>query len=305
MMGFVIGEKGKMMTNAEKFKQLFGLYATELWSKSEEDFLMWLNMEYVPDTNVGELISRQAAIDAAIDAADDWDGGYDKERERFIREALEGLPSAQTKITECPMCPDCPDNCPLDIQREEEKAQLFKEDSTKGKTSDAIYRQAAIDVEGIDEQIRCEMCRNPMHTDRGCDGNCKYDEKLYERIMQILGERIKPLPSAQPERLTDDDFETIRIHLNAFKEKLCNQRRWKEAEEYQRIIDRFISFSSAQPRRGKWRKCISQFGWQCSECNQIDKYAYSYTLGEGDYNTLQDYFCPNCGADMREGEQDG
>lgn len=52
---------------------------------------------------------------------------------------------------------------------------------------------------------------------------------------------------AQPERLTDDDFETIRIHLNAYKEKLCNQHRWKEAEEYQRIIDRFMSFASAQP----------------------------------------------------------
>ena len=66
--------------------------------------------------------------------------------------------------------------------------------------SDLISRQAAIDTEGLDEQIRCEMCRNPMHTDRGCDGNCKYDEKLYERIMQILDERIKPLPSAQPEQ---------------------------------------------------------------------------------------------------------
>ena len=65
---------------------------------------------------------------------------------------------------------------------------------------DLISRQVAIDVEGIDEQIRCEMCRNPMHTDRGCDGNCKCDEKLYERIMQILDERIKPIPPAQPER---------------------------------------------------------------------------------------------------------
>ena len=40
-------------------------------------------------------IDRQMAIDAAIEAADDWDGGYSKERERFIREALEALPSAQ------------------------------------------------------------------------------------------------------------------------------------------------------------------------------------------------------------------
>lgn len=33
------------MTNAEKFERLFGLYATELWSKSEKDFLAWLNEE--------------------------------------------------------------------------------------------------------------------------------------------------------------------------------------------------------------------------------------------------------------------
>ena len=43
----------------------------------------------------GDLISRQAAIDAAIEAADDWDGGCSKERERFIRDALEKLPSVQ------------------------------------------------------------------------------------------------------------------------------------------------------------------------------------------------------------------
>lgn len=31
------------MTNAERFKQLFGLYATEVWSMSEKEFLTWLN----------------------------------------------------------------------------------------------------------------------------------------------------------------------------------------------------------------------------------------------------------------------
>ena len=60
-------------------------------------------------------------------------------------------------------------------------------------------------------------------------------------------EVLRSLPSAQPERLTDDDFETIRIHLNAYKEKLGNQQRWKEAEEHQRIIDRFMAFASAHP----------------------------------------------------------
>lgn len=33
------------MTNAEKFKQAFGIYATELWSMPEEGFLAWLNAE--------------------------------------------------------------------------------------------------------------------------------------------------------------------------------------------------------------------------------------------------------------------
>lgn len=57
---------------------------------------------------------------------------------------------------------------------------------------DLISRNAAINTDGLDEEIRCEMCRNQMKTGRGCDGNCKYDEKLYEKIMQILNKRITP-----------------------------------------------------------------------------------------------------------------
>ena len=33
------------MNNAEKFKSLFGIYATELWAMPEEEFLEWLNAE--------------------------------------------------------------------------------------------------------------------------------------------------------------------------------------------------------------------------------------------------------------------
>ena len=31
------------MTNAERFKEIFDLYATEVWSMSHESFLKWLN----------------------------------------------------------------------------------------------------------------------------------------------------------------------------------------------------------------------------------------------------------------------
>ena len=50
---------------------------------------------YSEKPNSSDLISRQEAIEAAIEAADDWDGGYSKERERLIRDALEKLLSAQ------------------------------------------------------------------------------------------------------------------------------------------------------------------------------------------------------------------
>lgn len=65
-------------------------------------------------------------------------------------------------------------------------------------------------------------------------------------ILEAHGMAITAL--RQPERLTDDDFETIRIHLSAFKESLCNQRRWKEAENYERLIGRFMSFASSQSK---------------------------------------------------------
>lgn len=48
-------------------------------------------------------------------------------------------------------------------------------------------------IDGLDEELRCTMCRNPMKSDRGCDGGCKYDEKLYADILNILEKRIVPL----------------------------------------------------------------------------------------------------------------
>ena len=52
-----------------------------------------------------DLISRQAAIDEAIEAVDEWDGGCNKERERHITEALNSVPSADA--VEVVRCRDC------------------------------------------------------------------------------------------------------------------------------------------------------------------------------------------------------
>lgn len=44
---------------------------------------------------MSDTISRQAAIDAAVEAADEWDGGYSRSREEIITLKLRMLPSAQ------------------------------------------------------------------------------------------------------------------------------------------------------------------------------------------------------------------
>lgn len=108
---------------------------------------------------------------------------------------------------------------------------------------------AVIDTEGLDEQIRCEMCRNPMHTDRGCDGNCKYDEKLYEKIMQILDERIKRIPSAQPERCSDciahgGDWECDHMHCR--KGRLPSAQSERTETHACDLIDRQAAITAIQ-----------------------------------------------------------
>jgi len=93
------------------------------------------------------------------------------------------------------------------------------------------------------------------------------------QAIEILADKEK-LPPALPECLTDDDFETIRIHLNAYKGELCNQRRWKEAFEYQRIIDRFLAFASAQPEPltdKEQRIFIAAMGREEKVCKQVDE----------------------------------
>ena len=104
------------------------------------------------------------------------------------------------------------------------------------------------------------------------------------------------LDTEQSTLLTNDDKETIRIHLSAIKEGLCNQRRWNEAKEYEELISRLLSTPSVQPRKGKWTFFLgtgygNPYGhYECDLCG--DGYGYKTN------------FCPNCGADMR-GEQDG
>lgn len=84
------------MKNAEKFLNEFGIYATELWASPEKAFLEWLNAD-VPDTNVGDMIYRQAAIDAIRASTSKYTGFMEMEMytDDDAVEAINGVPSAQ------------------------------------------------------------------------------------------------------------------------------------------------------------------------------------------------------------------
>ena len=89
------------MTNADKFKSLFGIYATELWAMPEKNFLKWLNSEVsncseIP--NNSDTISRQDAVKTMYDACEDIDD--ESLHIDVIVDALENLPSAESETHE-------------------------------------------------------------------------------------------------------------------------------------------------------------------------------------------------------------
>lgn len=56
-------------------------------------------------------------------------------------------------------------------------------------------------------------------------------QREWERSCRLLPKRGEWV-------LTNEEIETIRIHMNAIKEQLCNQYRHREAETYQTIVDK-------------------------------------------------------------------
>lgn len=47
-----------------------------------------------------------------------------------------------------------------------------------------------INVDGLDEGIRCALCTNPVRNERGCDGSCSYNKNLLKNIMGVIQNSI-------------------------------------------------------------------------------------------------------------------
>lgn len=58
----------------------------------------------------------------------------------------------------------------------------IKRDLKDFKNEDVIL----IHTNGLEEGIRCALCKNPIKSDRGCDGNCNVDTTLLSRICNLI-----------------------------------------------------------------------------------------------------------------------
>jgi len=65
-------------------------------------------------------------------------------------------------------------------------------------------------------------------------------------------------------------------------EKLSNQQRWKEAEEYQRMIDRFMAFTSAQPEIIRCKDC-KHHHYESEDIPYCDRIDYGYGWKDYDF----------------------
>ena len=53
---------------------------------------------------------------------------------------------------------------------------------------------ALIHTEGLDEEIRCAMCTNPIANDRGCNGSCTVNDKMYKKVIDTIENHIISRP---------------------------------------------------------------------------------------------------------------
>ena len=126
------------------------------------------------EDTTSDCISRQEAIDAALSAADDWDGGCNKSRDKYITNALLDLPSVHPKFPEnwwktdhgfMWLCPHC--GLPVHSDFEEclrcgIKRQSAQPEALTDKEQRIFLAAMARELKVCEETDReCRNCREP------------------------------------------------------------------------------------------------------------------------------------------------
>ena len=102
-------------------------------------------------------------------------------------------------------------------------------------------------------------------------------------------------------RLIDADALREIMYHKAFEEDSGLQRwdsgLWIRYKMFEQALEETPTIDAEPVRRGKW---VKRGGlWICSECGAQDYYAYVWNSESGE-DTMQDLYCPNCGAKMEE-----
>lgn len=51
-----------------------------------------------------------------------------------------------------------------------------------------------VHTQGLDVEIQCAMCTNPMKSDRGCDGGCSVNEEMYKKVLDVIERHTQDAP---------------------------------------------------------------------------------------------------------------
>lgn len=87
--------------------------------------------------------------------------------------------------------------------------------------------------------IYCLHCHVMLKFPKVISRNCENMGVAMEKMAEVWNRRAEK----KINELTNEEIEVVRTHMNAFKENLCNQRLWKEAEEYQAIVDKLCAMT--------------------------------------------------------------
>lgn len=81
-----------------------------------------------------------------------------------------------------------------------------------------------INTNGLEEAIRCAICENPIKSERGCDGSCRYDEKLLNRIIEAVNGCEAERPHG--EWVLDKEFSFFFNMYECSKCRFNGSKRW-------------------------------------------------------------------------------
>lgn len=111
---------------------------------------------------------------------------------KYEFEFFENFPKEETRPYNIVAASGSPFDC-IDAVSEKEALEIFLSGRDFRQYFSAVekdhegYRDTVLlHTNGLEEGIRCALCKNPMKSETGCDGGCRYDESLLKRIMDTI-----------------------------------------------------------------------------------------------------------------------